>query len=56
MEYTVIEKDSLRALAEAVEYLMKDGWRPQGGVFVALYDRESWYYQAMMRRPEDKKD
>jgi len=53
----------LDALVSAVNAAMADGWRPQGGVFIAFFADNNGdihyntteYYQAMVREGEDSK-
>lgn len=42
---------TLAELKEAVEKLCKDGWKPQGGVSIAVKDGSGWIYagQAMVK-------
>lgn len=38
IDYKVIIEDELNALEEKVADMMKDGWRPSGGVSVSIRD------------------
>ena len=44
--YTVVLGDSLPDLIKKVNYLMEEGWRPQGGL---IKEGNRDYYQAMTR-------
>ena len=44
--YTVVLGDSLPDLIKKVNYLMEEGWQPQGGL---LKEGNRDYYQAMVR-------
>jgi hypothetical protein len=44
-EYRVLLAPNLQELSEAVKDLMKQGWRPQGGVVID----KTLFYQAMVR-------
>ena len=44
--YTVVLGDSLPDLISKVNYLMEEGWQPQGGL---LKDGNRDFYQAMIR-------
>ncbi len=44
--YTVVLGDSLVDLVKKVNYLMEEGWQPQGGI---LKEGNRDYYQAMVR-------
>ena len=44
--YTVVLGDSLLDLIKKVNYLMEEGWQPQGGL---LKEGNRDYYQAMIR-------
>ena len=44
--YRVILGDSLRDLTIKVNYLMEEGWQPQGGIYK---EGNRDYYQAMIR-------
>ena len=44
--YTVVLGDSLPDLIKKVNYLMEEGWQPQGGL---LKEGNRDYYQAMTR-------
>ena len=44
--YTVVLGDSLPDLISKVNYLMEEGWQPQGGL---LKDGNRDFYQAMVR-------
>ena len=37
MEYRVIQSNSLKTFEENVNNAIKDGWTPQGGVFISTY-------------------
>jgi len=53
MRYTVIDAPSAGGLALLVNQAIADGWRPQGGVSVAVPPGDGGsgphYYQAMVR-------
>lgn len=49
--YTIIEGESLAQMSEEVDNLMADGWKPQGGISVNMFDDDEcyWYAQAMVK-------
>lgn len=51
MEYKVVDGKKEYELAEKVNALIKQGWRPQGGVSVVMTDSifYVWLFQAMVR-------
>ncbi len=46
MEYTVVFQYVYRDLIRDVNALIREGWRPQGGIAA---DDNNWFYQAMVR-------
>lgn len=51
MEYQVVEANSAKALQQAVQEFLDQGWELQGGLSVATYAAGSWwYYQAVIYR------
>lgn len=52
-EYKVILEDSTSDLADRVEYYMRNGWEPLGGVSLSIFREtnvtETWVAQAMIR-------
>lgn len=42
MEYRIIVEKTYSDLEKYVNKLIKDGWKPQGGVAISIYDEE--YY------------
>ncbi len=50
MEYTVVIEELPSRFIEEVNDLIKDGWRPQGGVAVMVNKNgEGYQFQAMVR-------
>ena len=49
MEYHVIQNESLGGLSKEVRKVIKQGWRPQGGVCVWIEHSGTWFAQAMVR-------
>lgn len=45
--YTVVWADTLQGLEAEVTEALKNGWVPQGGIFI-IEDRYRNYYQAMV--------
>jgi hypothetical protein len=58
VEYEVIEsKESAQNLQIDVNERIQEGWEPVGGVAV-VYAPQSmtwWYYQAMIKKPRDRR-
>jgi hypothetical protein len=49
MEYRICEANSVAKLQEQVNQLIREGWRPVGGIAAAKPWRSDWwYYQAML--------
>lgn len=48
--YQVQEHESIAELETAVEFLLVEGWRLEGGVSVTIFDGNPWYAQAMSLR------
>ena len=51
MSYQICEANSGDALQKEVNQLIREGWRPVGGVALAQSESTGawWYYQAMIR-------
>jgi hypothetical protein len=50
MEYQVAADDDLNQLIAKVNHAIKNGWRPQGGISVAVHQNGSiGYFQAIVR-------
>jgi len=49
-EYTVVESGNMGRLVENVNRMLRDGWRPQGGIS-GLYNLSGYYYLQAMVRP-----
>ena len=45
MEYNVAWESSIIKFRNEVNRMIKDGWKPQGGISVS----GKWYYQAMIK-------
>ena len=45
MEYTIAHGDSLAVIIKRVNELIKQGWKPQGGICQIMGN----YYQAMIK-------
>jgi hypothetical protein len=55
-EYIVLDDGSQMILVNEVNKYLAKGWKCQGGVAVAVWDNNDWYYQAMIKeRQEDSK-
>src|SRR5262245_18407786 len=58
VEYEVIESNkSAQKLESVVNERMEEGWEPVGGIAV-VYAPQSmtwWYYQAMIKKPRDRR-
>lgn len=53
--YTVIEEDDLLKLAESVNELMWEGWKPLGGVAIGqLAEFDMKYCQALIFVPKEE--
>lgn len=50
LTYKLVSQSNTNSLEEEVSALMRDGWRPTGGVFYQTFG--GVYYQAMFREPE----
>jgi len=49
MKYTVVGTRDQSKFEERVNDLIKEGWKPQGGIFIVV-DNNGWiYYQAMVK-------
>jgi hypothetical protein len=56
MKYRVLQRSILQDLIDAVNWAIKDGWQPVGGVAVVVQkDRCDIYCQAMVLDPEPLK-
>lgn len=53
-EYTILSNSSYAALSGEVMIKLDEGWKPQGGVAVGLYNDEKLYAQAMIRGLNDE--
>lgn len=51
MKYTIIDSDDFDVLTERVNEMIKDGWKPQGGVATNYSDQydSAEYLQAMIK-------
>jgi len=49
MDYIVITESSSWKLTKAVKVLLAEGWKPQGGVSVAIDQGSETYVQAMIK-------
>lgn len=49
MEYTVVTTKKLEELIEKVNFLIKDGWSPQGGICESASQGALDFYQAMIK-------
>lgn len=49
MKYQIIQSNSIYSLAEQVQYFIKQGWEPQGGISVDPSHTPSWLFQAMIK-------
>jgi hypothetical protein len=54
MEYCIVKEDTIVKFTDEVNRLLKEGWRPQGGVAVIWDEAYTYYYQAMVRDIETK--
>jgi hypothetical protein len=56
LEYRLVQANTVNEMEWAVRKMIRRGWRPLGGVSVALPgfwgSNLSWYTQAMTREPE----
>ena len=50
LTYKLVSHSNTNSLEEEISALMRDGWRPTGGVFYQTFG--GVYYQAMFREPE----
>jgi len=49
MEYIVVGTTKQSEFEKRVNDLIKQGWKPQGGIFIVI-DNNGWiYYQAMVK-------
>lgn len=48
-EYYVIKVSDVSELEDKVEEMMKDKWKPQGGICAFMVGCFTWYLQAMVR-------
>ena len=48
-EYTILSNSSYAALSGEVMIKLDEGWKPQGGVAVGLWNDDIIYAQAMVR-------
>lgn len=50
MEYRIVEgAQVMQKFIDEVNKLMKEGWRPQGGIAVIDNENAWYYYQAMIK-------
>lgn len=49
MEYELVVRDGIESMNEAVNEMLQDGWRLQGGISVTATSRIYYYCQAMVR-------
>ena len=54
MEYCIVKEDTIVKFTDEVNRLLKEGWRPQGGMSVIWDEAYTYYYQAMVRDIETK--
>lgn len=54
MKYELIVRDGIESMNEAVNEMLQDGWRLQGGISVTATDRIYYYCQAMVKHDEVK--
>jgi hypothetical protein len=54
MEYCIVKDDAAVKFTDEVNRLMKEGWKPQGGVAVIWDETYTYHYQAMIRDIETK--
>jgi hypothetical protein len=54
MEYCIVKEDTIVKFTDEVNQLLKEGWRPQGGMSVIWDEAYTYYYQAMVRDIETK--
>jgi hypothetical protein len=50
----MVQDDAAVKFTDEVNRLMKEGWRPQGGMSVIWDETYTYYYQAMIRDTETK--
>lgn len=51
MTYLIVEANSAEGLQMKVQQYILEGWELQGGISVATYGANRWwYYQAMIKR------
>lgn len=48
-EYQVVEAISVGTLVQRVNEELKNGWQPQGGIYVLLGRNHNFYLQAVIR-------
>lgn len=57
MKYELVVRDDVRSLEGAVNEMLKEGWKLQGGVSVSrLNNCNEMYCQAMIKHDEVTKD
>lgn len=49
MEYELVVRYGIESMNEAVNEMLRDDWRLQGGISVTATDRIYYYCQAMVR-------
>jgi cobyrinic acid a,c-diamide synthase len=54
MEYCIVKENAVGQFTDEVNRLLKEGWKPQGGVAVIWDEAYTYYYQAMIRDAETK--
>lgn len=52
MEYCIVKENAVGQFTDEVNRLIKEGWRPQGGITVLWSEAYTYYYQAMIRNTE----
>ena len=48
MRYKLLESNSMMGIEKVVSEYIKQGWKPQGGIFVTYEDGRHAFYQAMI--------
>jgi len=52
-KYIVLDNGRQDILVEEVNKYLAKGWRCQGGIAVADWDNNDWYYQAMIKERQE---
>jgi len=52
-KYIVLDSGRQDILVEEVDKYLVKGWRCQGGIAVAVWDNNDWYYQAMIKERQE---